>query len=87
MTEIKKGTPVWVWDNNNYFKRKAIYLCYDEATKNELKHIARLLDFNESQLASNWLFAEPISEKEEVMKRIDEAEAKIAEAKKLLNAL
>mgnify|MGYP000860295604 CR=1 FL=1 len=85
MTEIKKGTPVWVWDYDKENKRKATYLCYDDlSSDNKWRHMALPENRETVSLYSN---AEPISEKEEAMKRIAEAKEKIAEAEKLLNAL
>lgn len=85
MTEIKKGTPVWVWDRNESYKEKATYMYYDDVSSgNDFRHIA-LVDNN--TLAGWYIHAEPINEKEEAMKLIAEAKEKIAEAEKLLYAL
>ena len=85
MTEIKKGTPVWIWNDDDTTKVRAIYCYYDNLSKSRSY---RHLVFREGSEYSRWeQYAEPINEKEEAMKRIAEAEANIAEAKKLLNAL
>lgn len=83
MTEIKKGTPVWCWDSNRDTKKKAAYLFYDDLSDEEYKHLCVI---GEDRFA--YKHAEPINEtNDKAMKLIAEAEAKIEEAKKLLNAL
>ena len=85
MTEIKKGTPVWVWDYHPDEKIKAVYLCYDEGASDGYRNVARLKG---RIAASCWKYAEPINEtNEKAMQLIAEAKEKIAEAEKLLNAL
>ena len=82
MTEIKKGTPVWVWDSKNENKLKATYLFYDDLSNSECRHVCM---FNGSRLG--FVYAEPISKTNDLaLQLIAEAESKIAEAKKLLNA-
>lgn len=84
MTEIKKGTPVWVWDERPENKKKAIYLLYDQEAPFNSNHVARPI----SGCACSWKFAEPINETtDKALQMIAEAKEKIAEAEKLLNAL
>lgn len=86
MTEIKKGTPVWVWCEDPEQKERAVYQFYDDATKEGcLRHLVYLEDNDMIDWFTN---AEPINEtNDKAMQLIAEAKEKIAEAEKLLNAL
>lgn len=82
MTEIKKGTPVWVWVENKEGKSKAKYLCYDELSYTGPRHVCVL---NGSRIGV--AYAEPINEtNDQALQLINEAKLKIAEAEKILNA-
>lgn len=86
MTEIKKGTPVWVWDYSIENKRKATYLCQDDfSIDNKWRHLAKV---DNSPSVSFYINAEPINEtNDKAIQLIAEAKEKIAEAEKLLNDL
>ena len=83
MTEIKKGTPVWVWDDGE--KYKAVYIAYNDLIETNYRHVVVL---HGNVCADSYRTAEPINEtNEKAMQLIAEAKEKIAEAEKLLNAL
>ena len=82
MTEIKKGTPVWVWDGTLEKRRRATYLFYDDISKSECRNVCSMYGNR-----MGYRYAEPINEtNDQALQLIAEAESKIAEAKKLLNA-
>jgi len=82
MTEIKKGTPVWVRDSKNENKLKATYLFYDDLSNAVCRHVCVI-----GGVRLGFVHAEPINEtNDQALQLIAEAESKIAEAKKLLNA-